>query len=45
MKLNGIDFYCPNSGVCTCIATGLKRPTKECANIYKRLHKKEKGKK
>jgi hypothetical protein len=40
MKLNGKDFYCPNSGVCTCAATGRKKPTKECAGIAKGQKKK-----
>jgi hypothetical protein len=39
MKLNGKDFYCPNSGVCVYLATGKKRPSKECAAIAKRLSK------
>lgn len=40
MKLNGKDFYCPNSGVCVCIATGKKKPKPECVQIAKRLEKK-----
>lgn len=39
MKLNGSPFYCPNSGVCTCAATGKKKPSKECANISKQVKK------
>lgn len=44
MKINGKDFYCPNSGVCTCAASR-KKPTKECKNIAKNLGKKKGGKK
>lgn len=43
MKLNGKDFYCPNSGVCICAATNRKRPMRECTEISKRLSKKKKG--
>ena len=39
MKLNGKDFYCPNSGVCVCAATGSKKPSKECVNISKKAKK------
>lgn len=35
MKLKGRDFYCPNSGVCTCAATGKKKPSSECQKIAK----------
>ena len=35
MKLDGKPFYCPNSGVCTCAATGKKKPNKECVKIQK----------
>lgn len=36
MKLNGSPFYCPNSGVCICAATGKKKPSKECAKQVKK---------
>lgn len=39
MKLNGKDFYCPNSGVCICLAAGKKKPSKECVSISKSVKK------
>jgi hypothetical protein len=40
MKLKGKDFYCPNSGGCSCASSGRKKPSKKCAGIAKGLSKK-----
>jgi hypothetical protein len=39
MKLNGKEFYCPNSGVCFCAATGKKKPSEKCVSIAKKSNK------
>lgn len=39
MKLNGKDFYCPNSGVCICAASGKKKPREQCVSTSKKIKK------